>query len=1162
MKIAARSNGSLIITETAVSAPATRGARTDGQVLPPEFHDTAKVSVEKTYDISLDPAAALRRGAELPAIAIDAETTPGEAPLVVLRYPSGAITFHPGTPSVTRGAAAKTVYSFRIPLRQSRTSEGQRGLIANVIKAAVLKVTKPVIDASVSFALPKLARAWEERTWASKGISEGWFRVTIPSSADGLRLEPGTPDPTQRNLVLIHGTFSNATSAYSALTKTNFFKQITSVYGDRIYAFNHFTVSKSPQENVDMLLDRLPDASHQCDVVTHSRGGLVLRSLVERAADFGNKAKRFQLGRAVLVASPNDGTPLATPDRWDKTFGWIANLLKIIENFSAENPFLTGAEFVSEGIVWLAHHVAGDLPGIRSMDGAGETIEALQGPPAPPPHAYSALVANFQPDRHTWQIMVDAGVDQFFGSANDLVVPSEGGWRVDRDGLQHVDAAAVGCFGPGGNIAPNEPSSVMHTNFFQRQETADFIAAALNGEAHKLPPINVDTPLPDHRFIRRAVAAPGVTPTAQPKTAAEVPERALTPAPLNLPTTAARDTFHIVVIELPELREDGDRAGKDTKTRALIYAAYGGARVVEEFQLRGGDRGQDWNQIIRIHERIKNFTDHQQGTLPSDSEMDVLGRLLFRVLFPGDVKRLYDTARSLQGRRRMDLVFTSMVSWVAEKPWEFAFDPGRHTYLATEEIHFVRNVLTQVPGDSSEAHAGPLRILIVSAQPLGTVELSIDEETSLLRRDFASLTDAGLAQIDVLPRATIAALHGALSSGSYSVVHFIGHGVFLPEKNQGYLLFQGQEGAPPEYLDERSARELFCGRGISLLFLNACQTSTSSPADFNRGLAQSLVAHGMPSLVANQYSVGDTAATSFSQFFYWGLARGLSLGAAAREARIAVNYSLDGAAIDWAVPVLYARDPNVLLTTATAGVPPVMTANAVSSASRSAVAALEHPYRIAVWDIDRAIPGLSSLLDDLNSSQRRFGFYLTSLSAPLDAFKTEGDVRYLWKERIAERLRGRVGELRASALLCLTHYPLTNGDGYRPYAWWPADLKSPILIFSYAGLHFDPSSRDTARALTNAIVRALAATVSRLNVHRSGPRSCPMYENRERDISLITYPQSFCAECRGKITDPNMLKDFEALLSVFSVPAAELPATTAPAAPKKRVRKKRAKARV
>src|ERR1051326_942574 len=379
MRITAQSNGPLIITEIpAGPAVARRGLGGEEPVLPPEFLSSDKVSIDKTYKVQLDPTAPSQRGAELPSIAIDVQTTADEAPLVVLQHPSGAITFHTSIPEATRGAAtAGTLHHFRIPLRHAQTEEGRRGLIAKVVKAVVLKVTKPLIDKAVSFALPKLARLWEEHTWAKHGLAEGWFHVIPPSGSGTLRLEPGTPDPAQRNLVLIHGTFSDAASAYKGLTQTDFFKQIAASYGGRIYAFNHFTISKSPQENVTALLSGPPDGKHLCDVITHSRGGLVLRTLVDRAADFPH-ARRFALGRAVLVASPNDGTPLATPDRWDKTIGWIANLLKIIENFTPDNPFITGAEFVAEAIVWLAHHVAGDLPGIRSMDSGGETIESLQ----------------------------------------------------------------------------------------------------------------------------------------------------------------------------------------------------------------------------------------------------------------------------------------------------------------------------------------------------------------------------------------------------------------------------------------------------------------------------------------------------------------------------------------------------------------------------------------------------------------------------------------------------------------------------------------------------------------------------------------------------------------------------------------------------------------
>ena len=325
-----------------------------------------------------------------------------------------------------------------------------------------------------------------------------------------------------------------------------------------------------------------------------------------------------------------------------------------------------------------------------------------------------------------------------------------------------------------------------------------------------------------------------------------------------------------------------------------------------------GEKPTHFGRIIGMHERIKAYTNREGGSLPGDEEMVAFGGKLFDTLLQGDVRRLYDEARTRQRRRRLDLVLTSMIPWISEKPWEFAYDTGRASFLATEEIHFVRNVLTNVPADPVVRPEGPLRILVAAAQPVGFGRLSIDQEVEVIRRGFEPLIDAGLAVVDVIARVTPAQIHDTLSSGSYQVVHFIGHGVYDEERREGCLVFENERGG--EYmLGEREVREIFCRRGLSLVFLNACESGRGGRADFNKGVAQSLVAHGLPALVANQYSVLDSSATSFAQHFYWSLAQGLSLGQAAREARIAVNYSLHGELIDWAVPVLYARDPGMTL---------------------------------------------------------------------------------------------------------------------------------------------------------------------------------------------------------------------------------------------------------
>ena len=83
------------------------------------------------------------------------------------------------------------------------------------------------------------------------------------------------------------------------------------------------------------------------------------------------------------------------------------------------------------------------------------------------------------------------------------------------------------------------------------------------------------------------------------------------------------------------------------------------------------------------------------------------------------MRRLYDTARGLQKGRPLDVVFTSMLDWVADKPWELAYDPARREFLAAASVNFVRNVFTAVPAEASARRRGRLRILAVVARPRG-----------------------------------------------------------------------------------------------------------------------------------------------------------------------------------------------------------------------------------------------------------------------------------------------------------------------------------------------------------------------------------------------------------------------------------------------------------
>jgi len=599
------------------------------------------------------------------------------------------------------------------------------------------------------------------------------------------------------------------------------------------------------------------------------------------------------------------------------------------------------------------------------------------------------------------------------------------------------------------------------------------------------------------------------------------------------------DTFHLIVMD--EFRPEG--SGKATAEPrspkfAQILASYGGARVTSSLRLRGDKPGNKtlFGDIIGMHDRIRDYTNRKGGSLPTDDEMIRFGEQLFQTLLQGDVRRLYDEARSRQRRRRLDFVLTSMIPWISEKPWEFAFDTGRRTFLATEEMHFVRNVLTNVPADPIVRGGGALRILVVAAQPVGFGRLSIDQEVEVIRRGFTPLIDAQLVAVDVFARVRPDQLHDLLKTGSYQVVHFIGHGVFNETRREGCLVFENERGGEV-LLGERQVREIFCKRGLSMVFLNACESGRGGRADFNKGVAQSLVAHGLPALVANQYSVLDSSATSFAQYFYTSLAQGLSIGEAAREARIAVNYSLHGELIDWAVPVLYARDPGMRLCAPSAA-PSIAPLTSARASRRRAAARRES--EVAVWDVDDVFPSLERTLAVMNQAQPVFGFDLVDMSVPLDAWdvnRREG-ANFLWAEHVARRLQVKAAELGADILACITRHWLRDDDWLYLYGWWPEDQTPPVVIFSVAGFDLlEPEGLDTNRAIANVMVTGLAGFFGNVGTHASGAKNCPLAFNEARKLEHLVAPQKFDARCRRRLKGRlgRKLAALDALLKAFRV---------------------------
>ena len=182
---------------------------------------------------------------------------------------------------------------------------------------------------------------------------------------------------------------------------------------------------------------------------------------------------------------------------------------------------------------------------------------------------------------------------------------------------------------------------------------------------------------------------------------------------------------------MDEFRPDATRAGKRARRsgrRSLRSTAVPVCRRRCDSGRRRANRRHGLGASSRCTKSIKAYTNRTGGTLPGDAAMLAFGTDLFETLIQGDVRRLYDEARARQRTRRLDLVLTSMIPWICRKALGVCLRRGARKVPGHGRIHFVRNVLTNVPADPIVRRDGPLRILVVAAQPVGFGRLSIEQE--------------------------------------------------------------------------------------------------------------------------------------------------------------------------------------------------------------------------------------------------------------------------------------------------------------------------------------------------------------------------------------------------------------------------------------------------
>ena len=328
--------------------------------------------------------------------------------------------------------------------------------------------------------------------------------------------------------------------------------------------------------------------------------------------------------------------------------------------------------------------------------------------------------------------------------------------------------------------------------------------------------------------------------------------------------------------------------------------------------------------------------------LEPEARNRLIGQRLYTALFPssdnantdvrGALKSAMDQAIiSNSGQVSLQLRFDSDAVELASLPWELICDPNGQHLAATGQVHLTRYI-TFGQAVAPLPVSDRLEVLTVTPRPLvGVSNLGPGTELQAITNAFAGLASSQQFHVETCEPPTYRELCRRVNDRPYHIIHFDGHGGFLPrcpscgclqrtlppiclthdcklvgrplEAREGCLAFE--DGSAERVADLVGATELatvLAGRRVRLFVASACQSAMVGGESVFASLGPRLILAGLPAAVAMQFSLATGPATHFTAAFYAALAGGKSIAAAASAGR-GILFRDDG----WYVPAVYLR---------------------------------------------------------------------------------------------------------------------------------------------------------------------------------------------------------------------------------------------------------------
>jgi formylglycine-generating enzyme required for sulfatase activity len=345
---------------------------------------------------------------------------------------------------------------------------------------------------------------------------------------------------------------------------------------------------------------------------------------------------------------------------------------------------------------------------------------------------------------------------------------------------------------------------------------------------------------------------------------------------------------------------------------AVLRSPAGEARTVMQFPFDDLVL-QNHLQALQIA-LLKSGGSRRRVPSPEERTVQTFGRALFDALLTDDVRSLYYESQRLAEQKGQGLRVQLRIEApeLAALPWEFLVDPRQEEYVCLQRHTPLVRYLSGPQPPRPLPVTPPLRILGMVADPSDLPRLQVTHEQHRVELALKSLRSRGLVELTWLDGQTGRDLQRAMRGGPWHVFHFIGHGGFDKNSDEGLLILSDEDGTSSPLPATQLGRLLANHRSLRLTLLNACQGAQGSSRDIFASTAATLARRGMPAVIAMQYEITDQAALEFARAFYESLADGLPVDAAVSEGRLAISLAVTHS-VEWGTPVLMLRAPDGML---------------------------------------------------------------------------------------------------------------------------------------------------------------------------------------------------------------------------------------------------------